>query len=113
MWSSSRRFAFIPALSWLAVSAFAQAPQSSSTGAVSELAAMRSENEAIREQLRRLEAQQETLLRLVAELQQRIDGAPPAPAAVPPSPTPAEPVVPPSAPASETPPQPAPSQAAR
>src|ERR1051325_1196187 len=98
MWSSSRRFAFIPALSWLAVSAFAQAPQSSSTGAVSELAAMRSENEAIREQLRRLEAQQETLLRLVAELQQRIDGAPPAPAAVPPSPTPAEPAMPPPPP---------------
>ena len=111
MGSSSRRFAFIPALSWLAVSAFAQAPQSSSTGAVNELAAMRSENEAIREQLRRVEAQQETLLRLVSELQQRIDGAPPAPAAVPPSPTPAEPAMPPSAPP-ETPPQPAPSQAA-
>src|ERR1051325_6041092 len=98
MWSSSRRFAFIPALSWLAVSAFAQAPQSSSTGAVNELAAMRSENEAIREQLRGAEAQKETLLRLVSELQQRIDGAPPAPAAVPPSPTPAGPAMPPPPP---------------
>ena len=55
-------------------SARAQAPQSRPTSLESEVAEMRAENGAIREQLRKLEEQQRTILQLMDELQRKLDG---------------------------------------
>jgi hypothetical protein len=57
-------------------SARAQNQQSLPNSLESEVAAERSENGVIREQLRRLEEQQKTLLQLVDELRRRFDGSP-------------------------------------
>jgi hypothetical protein len=64
------------ALILLAVSAFAQDPQSPPRNLESELNEMRTENSAMREQLRKLQEQQETLLHVVDELQRRLNGQP-------------------------------------
>jgi len=54
----------------------AQAPQSPPTSLESEVTEMRAENGAIREQLRKLEEQQKTILQLMDELQRKLDGRP-------------------------------------
>ena len=52
----------------------AQDPQSQPSRLESEVMEMRAENGAIREQLRKLEEQQRTMLQLMDELQRRLDG---------------------------------------
>jgi len=88
----------------------AQAPQSPPTSLESEVTEMRAENGAIREQLRKLEEQQKTILQLMDELQRKLDGRPVAAAQQSP-PTPqaelvpaAQAVVPPKPAAPATPP---------
>jgi hypothetical protein len=61
----------------VAIPARAQDPQQPSTSALeNEVKEVRSENGAIREQLRKMQEQQDTLLRVVSELQRRLDGKP-------------------------------------
>ena len=52
-----------------------QAVEPSPSSLASEVAAVQAENAELREQLRRLEEQQKTLLELVHGLQQRFDGS--------------------------------------
>ncbi len=79
----------------------AQDPQSRPTSLESEVTEMRAENGVIREQLRKLEEQQKTILQLIDELQRKLDGRPAAiaqqsPPAPQPQPVPAaQAVVPP------------------
>jgi len=58
----------------LATSARGQAPESPPSTVDSELVQVRAENSAIREELRRLEEQQKTVLQKMEELQRRLDG---------------------------------------
>jgi len=81
----SRRTSIALASILLAASAPAQTLQAPSSSVESELMQMRTENGLIREQLNRLEEQQKTLLRLIDQLQHRLDGAP-APIAYTPAP---------------------------
>ena len=66
----------LAALASFASSARAQNPQSPPTSPESDVKEMRAENGLIREQLRKLEEQQKTLLQLVDELRRRFDGSP-------------------------------------
>jgi hypothetical protein len=59
-------------LALLVSSARAQAPQSPPASLESEVTEMRTENGAIREQLRKLEEQQKTILQLMDELQRKL-----------------------------------------
>ena len=61
-------------LASFAISARAQVPQSHPTSLESEVTQVRAENGAIREQLQKLEEQQQTLLQLVDRLQRQLDG---------------------------------------
>jgi chromosome segregation ATPase len=63
-------------LASFAISARAQSPESRPAGLESEVTEVRAENGVIREQLRKLEEQQQTLLQLVGQLQRRLDGRP-------------------------------------
>jgi hypothetical protein len=63
-------------LAWLASSARAQTPQSGPSSLDKEVMEMRTENSAIREQLRKLEEQQKAMLLLMDELQRKLDGRP-------------------------------------
>ena len=79
-------------LTWLASSARAQTPQSEPGSLEKEVMEMRTENGAIREQLRKLEEQQKAMLQLMNELQRKLDGGPAAIAQQsPPAPQPAPP----------------------
>jgi hypothetical protein len=79
-------------LMWLASSARAQTQQSGPGGLEKEVMDMRTENGAIREQLRKLEEQQKAMLQLMNELQRKLDGGPAAIAQQsPPAPQPAPP----------------------
>ena len=82
----------LAALASFASSARAQAPQSPPTSLESDVKEMRAENGLIREQLRKLEEQQKTLLQLVDELQRKLDGRPVAIAEQSPPAAQAEPV---------------------
>jgi hypothetical protein len=73
---------------------------------------MRTENGVIREQLNRLEEQQKTLLRLIDQLQHRLDGTPAPIAHTPPRPPPPSPEAEPPAQTAE-PAKLAPAQTAR
>jgi hypothetical protein len=80
-------------LAWLGSSARAQTPQSGPGSLEKEVMEMRTENGAIREQLRKLEEQQKAMLQLMSELQRKLDGgpaviaqqSPPAPQSAPPA----------------------------
>src|SRR5581483_4965295 len=61
---------------WFASSTRAQTPQPEVGNLEKEVLEMRAENSAIREQLRKLEEQQKTLLQLMDELQRKLDGQP-------------------------------------
>jgi hypothetical protein len=81
-------------LTWLPGSARAQTPQYGPGSLEKEVMEMRTENGAIREQLRKLEEQQKTILQLMNQLQRKLDGGPAAiaqqsPAAPQPEPVPA------------------------
>ena len=80
-------------------------PQSPPNSLESEITQMRIENSGIREQLRRLEAQQQTMLQLVDELQRRLDGRTIPTASQPPSQAPPAPSDPELAPQAATPPR--------
>lgn len=73
---SGRSSAVVALASMLVSSGRAQAPQARPTSLESEVTEMRTENGAIREQLRKLEEQQRTILQLMDELRRRLDGAP-------------------------------------
>ena len=68
----------LTSLTLFASSTRAQDPQSQPSRLESEVMEMRAENGAIREQLRKLEEQQRTILQLMDELQRKLDGRPPA-----------------------------------
>jgi hypothetical protein len=73
-------------------SARAQTPQTEPGSLEKEVMEMRTENGAIREQLRKLEEQQRAMLQLMNELQRKLDGGPAAVAQqTPPAPQPAPP----------------------
>ena len=103
----SGKFSVAIALTSLALSvssALAQAPQSPPSRLESEVTEMRAENVAMREQLRRLEEQQRTILQLMDELQRKLDGRPAAiaqqsPPAPQPQPAPVAQATPPPKPA--------------
>jgi len=63
-------------LTWVPSSARAQTPQSGPGSLEKEVMEMRTENGAIREQLRKLEEQQKTILQLMEGLQRKFDGGP-------------------------------------
>src|SRR5215831_6633140 len=96
----SRRISVVLAPIMLAASAQGQTSQPPPSNVESELMQMRTENGVIREQLNRLEEQQKALLRLIDELQRRLDGKPaPIAYAPPPAPPPPEPEPPAQTPA--------------
>ena len=64
-------------LASFAISARAQTPESQPISLESEVVAVRAENGAIRDQLRKLEEQQQLLLQVVGRLQQQLDGRSP------------------------------------
>jgi hypothetical protein len=68
-----RVFSATLTLALLACTALGQAQDAPSDDPVSEVAGIRAENAALREELRRVEEQQKTLLKLVSELQQRLN----------------------------------------
>ena len=81
-------------LTWLPGSARAQTPQYGRGSLEKEVMEMRTENGAIREQLRKLQEQQKTILQLMDQLQRKLDGghaaiAQQSPAAPQPEPVPA------------------------
>ncbi len=61
-------------LASFAISARAQTPESQPASLESEVTAVRAENGVIRDELRKLEEQQQTLLQLVDRLQRKLDG---------------------------------------
>jgi hypothetical protein len=95
-----RRTSIALAAILLAAAARGQISQAPSSNVESELMQMRTENGVIREQLNRLEEQQKALLRLIDQLQHRLDGTP-APIAYTAPPTPPAPA---PQPAGQTPP---------
>jgi hypothetical protein len=66
----------VTCLALFTTSARAQAPQAPPTRLEGEVTEMRAENGVIREQLRKLEEQQKTILQLMDELQRKLDGRP-------------------------------------
>ena len=66
----------VTCLALLTTSVRAQAPQAPPTRLESEVTGMRAENGVIREQLRKLEEQQKTILQLMDQLQRKLDGGP-------------------------------------
>ena len=66
----------LTSMTLLAAYARAQAPESSPSSLESEVKEVRAENGAIREQLRSLQEQQQTLLHVVNELQRQLNGQP-------------------------------------
>jgi len=72
-----RRFSaalIVASIALSATSARGQAPEPPPSTVDSELVQVRAENSAIREELRRLEEQQKTVLQMIEELQRRLDG---------------------------------------
>ena len=61
---------------WFESSGHAQVPQPQSTSLESEVLQIKAENSVIREQLRKLEEEQNTVLQMMEELQRRLDGRP-------------------------------------
>ncbi len=68
----SRVLSALLALVLLAATTYGQAPAVPPGSVESEVAGIKAENAALREQLRRVEEQQKTLLELVNQLQQRL-----------------------------------------
>jgi len=68
----SRALSAVLALVLLAATTYGQAPAVPPGSVESEVARIKAENAALREQLRRVEEQQKTLLELVNQLQQRL-----------------------------------------
>ena len=82
---SSTSLLVLTSLAFDVSSARAQDPQSRPTSQESEITEIRAENTVIREQLRKLEEQQKTILQLMDELQRKLDGRPAGIAQQPPS----------------------------
>jgi hypothetical protein len=61
---------------WFANSALSQGPPSSASTLETEVKEIRTENGVLREQVRQLKEQQDTLVGLVGQLQRRLDGQP-------------------------------------
>lgn len=79
MWIRSRSPRFValfglPSMILFAASVYAQAPQAGASSSLEdEVKEVRAENSAIREQLRKMQEQQDALLHVVAELQRRLE----------------------------------------
>src|SRR5689334_19162068 len=66
--------ALVLTLSTVAGSAFAQSPDAGPNDLQGEVRALRAENAAVRELLRKMEQQQKTLLEQIDRMQRRLDG---------------------------------------
>lgn len=87
MWTNRLSRSTSAALAFLLLTPYsrAQAPQAPPSTVEGELTQLRTENRAIKEQLNRLEEQQKTLLRLIDQLERRLDGTPAPIAQTPPA----------------------------
>jgi hypothetical protein len=98
MWIHTYPFKSIAAITSVTLGLYtstarAQSPQDSSASLKTEIEEIRAENATIREQLRQVTVQQTTLLNVVRQLQQQLDGTKTPPVAEAPSQTPSAPQV--------------------